>query len=221
LIYISHLTDFLGDDRVHQYGVCGNRKLPPPPIKNAAKVIARYKFYLSFENSIQSGYVSEKLFTVLNMPLLPVYFGALNVPNITTIPSFIKAADFKSVRALAEYLLYLDSNPEAYARYHLWRTDTSLFTEEYLETIKRKFPSQTELKPYFRLGKGAIRTSGCCRLCNLEFMDEQIARRTDADLIQHTLSQVQINNEFFGGKLHHRPGPHARLTSAPTNVPDS
>jgi hypothetical protein len=208
--YIGHLTDYLGSERIHQYGACGNRKLPPAPIKNAAKVIAKYKFYLSFENTIQHGYVSEKLFTVLNMQLLPVYMGAMNVPNITKVPSFIKAHDYNSPKELAEYLLYLDSHPEAYARYHLWRKDTSLFTEDYLELVKRKFPGQQELR-FYKSGKGVLRTAGCCRLCNLPFLDEEIAKRTDKDLVQHILSKEQIDKEFFGGSLHHRPGQKARL----------
>jgi hypothetical protein len=212
--YIGFMNDYLGPERVHQYGECGNRKLPPAPIKNAAKVIAKYKFYLSFENTVQHGYVSEKLFTVLNMQLLPVYFGAVNVPNITKVPSFIKAHDFKSPKELSEYLLYLDSNPEAYARYHLWRKDNSLFTEDYLELVKRKFPGQQELRSYHS-GKSVLRTAACCRMCNLPFMDEQIARRTDADLVQHTFSQEQINHEFFGGKLNHRPGQKAKLEAPP------
>lgn len=51
--YIQHLTDYLGPERIHQYGACGTRNLPPKPIKNAAKVIAKYKFYLSLENTVQ------------------------------------------------------------------------------------------------------------------------------------------------------------------------
>ena len=41
--YLRHLIRALGATKVHRYGECGNRKLPPRPISNAAKLIANYK----------------------------------------------------------------------------------------------------------------------------------------------------------------------------------
>lgn len=162
--------------------------------------------------------MTEKLLTILNMPLIPIYLGAFNVPNITTIPSFIKAHDFKTPKHLAEYLLYLDSNPEAYAKYHLWRKDASLFSEEYLNLIKFKFPSSAELKAYPK-GNHAIRQAECCRLCNLPFIDMMIEKRTQADLITPTLTLEQINREFFGGGMYKRPGPKARIDADDASPP--
>lgn len=42
-MYIKRLSTSLGAERVHQYGACGTRELPPRPISNAAKLIAKYK----------------------------------------------------------------------------------------------------------------------------------------------------------------------------------
>ena len=204
--YIDHLTDYLGTSRVHQYGKCGDRKLPPPPINHAAKVISKYKFFLSFENTIMNGYVSEKLFTVLNMQLLPVYLGARDVPNITLTPSFIHVFDFKTPKHLAEYLLYLDANPEAYEAYHLWRKDTSYFDHRYLEIVKYQFPSQGELKVYHHRDQ-ANRAAACCRLCNLEFLDDRIKERTESSMLHTRLQPEKINHLLFAGMMHRRPGP--------------
>ena len=41
--YLNELIDQLGSKRVHRYGSCGNRQLPPPPIQNAYKLLAQYK----------------------------------------------------------------------------------------------------------------------------------------------------------------------------------
>ena len=60
--YIHFLEINLGPGRVHKYGKCGDRALPPKPVQNAAKLISTYKFYLSMENTIQQGYITEKLF---------------------------------------------------------------------------------------------------------------------------------------------------------------
>ena len=48
---------------------------------------------------------------------------ALRRKLMLVIPgSFINAADFDSVKALADYLKYLDKNDTAYNQYFLWKT---------------------------------------------------------------------------------------------------
>jgi len=136
--YVVHLEQILGPRRVHKYGRCGDRDLPPKPITHAAKVVGRYKFYLAFENTITNGYTTEKLFLSLMMNVVPVYMGAADAPNITKTPSYIRASDFRSAHALAAYLLYLDSHPDEYMKYHAWRTDASLFDDAFLEQVARK-----------------------------------------------------------------------------------
>ena len=41
--YVNHLLKYLGKDRIHQYGACGNLVLPKKPIQNALKILAKYK----------------------------------------------------------------------------------------------------------------------------------------------------------------------------------
>lgn len=202
-LYFDQLEDYLGTSRIHRYGRCGNRKLPPPPVINAAKVIAHYKFYLSFENSIMKGYITEKLFTVMSIRILPVYMGSPEAPNITIVPSFINALDFKTPKDLALYLLYLDANKTAYEEYHLWRTNSKYFTDEFLEHVARQVPGQEELRAHGQ----SSRIAGCCRLCDRDYVDEQIARRNDSDLIVGRWGPSDINHRLFHGSMNRRPGP--------------
>lgn len=200
-IYLTHLTDYLGKKRVHQYGKCGNLKLPPPPVTNAIQVIAQYKFFLAFENSLLTNYVSEKLLTVLTMPLIPVYRGGLPSLNITRKPSFIDVSNFPSPKQLAIYLLRLDANPEEYAQYHEWRTDPEPFTEQYLELAARQLPGKAEMEPLKHEPLGTRRAM-CCRLCDPDVVAREMELHGESTLIParvHTRSQ--LNKFSFGGNL--------------------
>jgi len=82
LVYLERMLGILGRDRVHQYGKCGDMELPHKPVVNAAVVIARYKFFMAFENRIMQGYVTEKLTQVLGFNVVPVYYGDPAAPNV-------------------------------------------------------------------------------------------------------------------------------------------
>jgi len=205
-MYIAALTDVLGANRVHRYGQCGDRTLPPPPIKNAAKLIAKYKFYLSFENMIQDGYMTEKLLTVLAMPIVPVYYGSRSLPNITTTPSFIKASDYAYPQRLAKYLLYLDKNPEEYERYHAWRSDPKSIHPQFLEMLAMKSPGYYETQPIRVMDKDKPeaekrrpnRAAVCCRLCDENhILWAKSQPRTFYDVPLHS---QDVMREFFGRK---------------------
>jgi len=201
-LYINRLVHSLGHQRIHQYGRCGSRHLPSKPIERAAQIISTYKFYLAFENTIMSGYVTEKLTSVLMMNVVPVYYGTPDAPNITKTPSYIRASDFKTPAALAEYLLYLDKNPDEYMKYHAWRTDPSQFDDEYLWTIENKVPGPYELQAHIKFPH-IPRTTACCRLCDENFVKTARARRdAEKDVVVGTKwSFSKIDSFFFDGKL--------------------
>ena len=46
-----------------------------------------------------------------------------NYEGIAIPGSYIDVSDFSSIRALADYLLYLDSNDTAYNSYFAWKSD--------------------------------------------------------------------------------------------------
>ena len=141
---------------------------------------------------------------MLNLPVVPVYYGALNVPNVTTTPSFIKASDFEAPRLLAKYLDYLDQNDEAYMKYHEWRFDSSgsHFESEYLEKMARKVAGPDELMFYRdRHVKRFPRAAQCCRLCDEGYVQEQAEWRRenlDKTLVAQRMPKDRIGETFFG-----------------------
>ena len=91
--------------------------------------LAKYKFFLGFENTIMPGYISEKLFKFLSTGIVVVYMGPVHdVPRITKSKSFVNVWDFPSVQELAKYLEYLDRNATAYEEYFAWRDEEDPWT---------------------------------------------------------------------------------------------
>ena len=84
-------------------------------------VESKYKFYLSFENSLCQDYVTEKFFKVLNYDIVPIVMGGANYSKFAPEKSYIDARGFKSISDLANYLKYLDQNNTAYAEYFEWK----------------------------------------------------------------------------------------------------
>ncbi|KAF6256752.1 hypothetical protein COO60DRAFT_85796 [Scenedesmus sp. NREL 46B-D3] len=87
------------------------------------ELMARYKFYLVFENVFgDPDWVSSTFFRALDAGTVPVVLGAPNVLKFAPGPrSIIRACDFNSQQDLAGYLLYLDSNDTAYREYLSWK----------------------------------------------------------------------------------------------------
>ncbi len=108
----------------HGYGrFLRNRTLPNDsgrPTK--LQVLSGYKFNLAFENSIEEDYVTEKFFDPLEAGCVPVYLGAPNIDDYAPGDHcYIHVADFNGPKQLAEYLLDLNEDEEAYNAYHAWR----------------------------------------------------------------------------------------------------
>ena len=117
----SELMDYMG---IHSYGKClNNRKLDRDDWRSTKlDVIAGYKFTLAFENVCAPDYVTEKFFDPLIVNSVPVYLGAPNINQFAPgNKCFINVADFGSSKALAEYLLTLDADKDAYQEYFAWK----------------------------------------------------------------------------------------------------
>jgi glycosyltransferase involved in cell wall biosynthesis len=112
------------------------------------KAISNYMFHLSFENSFETGYVTEKVFDALIAGTVPVYLGATNdcrklLPDSKAV---IFVEDFNNdIPKLAVYLRSLSENRTSYEEHRAWRAN---FSEE----------AHRKLSPL-------LSTSWTCRIC--------------------------------------------------------
>lgn len=201
-LYISILRSHLEKSgrSIDGYGRCGDKIMPGSSLDKieAIRHIEMYKFYLSFENTIQEGYVTEKLFHVMRLNVLPVYYGGLNPPPITKHPSYIRAQDFDSPKALAEYLIYLDEHPDEYMKYHEWRKgDPAEFDLDYLEQIQHKYVSSKERKAHAHLNN-PMRAASCCRLCNPTFVEQALGWKPK--YVEQPWGWGKVRRRFFSNE---------------------
>ncbi len=121
--YVAELMKHLD---VHSFGKRRtNRRLPVEDRGRPSKLhtISQYKFDLSFENSIDDDYVTEKFYDPLICGTVPVYLGAPNIDQFAPGEHcFINTADFAGPRELADYLLHLDRDDTAYNAFFKWKT---------------------------------------------------------------------------------------------------
>ena len=68
------------------------------------EIASRYKFYLSFENSLCKDYATEKLFRALAADLVPVVMGGANYSKIVPPRSVINVQDFATPELLGSEL---------------------------------------------------------------------------------------------------------------------
>lgn len=126
-LYVQQLRNHI---RVDVFGGCTKYFYQPHLVekrcpKFTAKcdnLLKRYKFFLSFENGNCVDYVTEKYWgTPLDLGIVPLVLGGADYKKIAIPGSYINVLDFPSVKALADYLLYLDKNDTAYMEYFSWR----------------------------------------------------------------------------------------------------
>ncbi|MEE6524287.1 hypothetical protein FKM82_023668 [Ascaphus truei] len=116
--YYEELTKYINID------VYGRQHIPLAS-KNLHTTLSKYKFYLSFENSIHKDYITEKLWkNALISGTVPVVLGPPreNYERFLPRDSFIHVEDFPTAGELAAYLLALDKDNQRYQQYFNWRS---------------------------------------------------------------------------------------------------
>ncbi len=74
-------------------------------IPDKMAVLKHYRFAIAYENSSESGYITEKLWDCFAAGVVPVYWGAPNIENYVPADCFIDRRKFASNEALLAFLL--------------------------------------------------------------------------------------------------------------------
>ncbi|CAG2111590.1 unnamed protein product [Medioppia subpectinata] len=110
--YVNNLRKHIDIDI---YGKCG--QYCPRDGTCEAAIVKKYKFYLSFENSLCKDYVTEKLFKYASYDIIPVVYGSADYSLIMPNNSFINVKDFNTTEDLAKYLKLVSSDKQLYNSY--------------------------------------------------------------------------------------------------------
>ncbi|XP_048415078.1 alpha-(1,3)-fucosyltransferase 7 [Stegostoma tigrinum] len=137
------------------YGRAARKFLPSEML---LPTISRYAFYLAFENSIHTDYITEKLWRNSFMgSSVPVVLGPprANYERFVPPDSFIHVNDFASEKELASFLMDLRENSTQYEQYFNWRKRfvvklNTNWTERFC-SICTKFYSLPQSKIYHNL----------------------------------------------------------------------
>jgi len=119
---------------VDVFGACGTEKCAKIEDHNSEECDRRlendYKFYLSFENSFCSGYVTEKFYKAFTLDIVPVVMGGAEYKKKAPPKSYIDVLDFESPKQLATFLLALDEDEEEYMSYLWWKEHYKVHSSE-------------------------------------------------------------------------------------------
>ena len=80
-------------------------------------ISTQYKFYLSFENSLCSDYITEKFFRYYNLDVVLVLRGGADYKKLLPDGIYINTANFDSVSELVRHLKHVGSNETLYTAY--------------------------------------------------------------------------------------------------------
>ncbi|XP_069105940.1 alpha-(1,3)-fucosyltransferase C-like isoform X4 [Argopecten irradians] len=119
--YAKKLQNYVNVDI---YSRRGSRKCPTDKIKDCEKLLSdRYKFYLSFENSLCRDYVTEKCFNIYRAQadVIPVVRGVEDYSLFVPPNSYIDTAKVSNISSLAQMQMELANNRTAFENYFQWR----------------------------------------------------------------------------------------------------
>lgn len=119
-LVFQQLKKHIPSNVMEVYGKWSNRSLSN---KKLLSTISRCNFYLAFENSVSTDYITEKLWrNSLQAGSVPVVLGPPRSIYELSVPpeSFIHVNDFSSIKALATFLSQVAADRERYESYFRW-----------------------------------------------------------------------------------------------------
>jgi alpha(1,3/1,4) fucosyltransferase len=78
------------------------------------RVIAEYKFMITFENSSTAGYTTEKITVPMRTNTIPIYWGDPLISRTFNAKSFINCHDFNDFDGVIDRVIELDTHGGAY-----------------------------------------------------------------------------------------------------------
>jgi hypothetical protein len=121
-----------------------DNSLLPKSWADNPKFLSQYKFVISFENSFEEEYITEKLPNTMLAGSIPIYRGALNIGDYFNKESFINFEDCgKSYKRMLQKIKELDTDDKKYLEFisRPWMTKKN----------KTKFDAkEKELKNFLR-----------------------------------------------------------------------
>ncbi|XP_054751377.2 3-galactosyl-N-acetylglucosaminide 4-alpha-L-fucosyltransferase FUT3-like [Lytechinus pictus] len=153
------VTELQRHIHIDTYGRCGNLTCLPRLSEECVKMLTKYKFYLSLENSECNDYLTEKIWaSALENNVIPVVYGPRKADYEKYAPpnSFIHVSDFKNAEELAHYIKRVATDEKLYNSYFKWREHGKVFQKypklkmtyfcDLLPYIHRVPPVMTEVK---------------------------------------------------------------------------
>jgi hypothetical protein len=91
-------------------------------VNRKVDVYPKFRFALCYENSMDPGYITEKVFDCMRSDCVPIYLGAPNINDYIPANTFIDRRQFSSDEQLADFILNIDEN-----KYENYRESISIY----------------------------------------------------------------------------------------------
>lgn len=129
--YVEILKKYV---QVDTFGACGKltcSRTEDHNTRDCDLMLERdYRFYLSFENSFCSDYVTEKFYNALSINIIPIVMGGADYTKKAPPRSYINVLDYETPRHLADYLIHLANNETEYQSYFWWKSHYNVHNNE-------------------------------------------------------------------------------------------
>ena len=153
--YVQELKD-LGSLPIDIFGKCGKHLEFPKreDIDSGYVQIAKdYKFYLAFENSDCSEYITEKFFFALKFGLLPIAMGGLSREDYEKVApphSYLHVKDYDSPESLMKKLEIISKDETLFNSYFWWREFYTIEKKIFKENSQCQLCQMLNERPDFK-----------------------------------------------------------------------